>query len=214
MRKKGFAFFLFASLLFLSRAHSQQTFRAGIQAGINGSQVHGDSYSGFNKAGVVGGIFVCTDPTKRFYAQMEMQYSSKGSRKNPNPDKGDYTSFRLAMNYAEVPFLLRMNSRNVYFEIGQTFGFLVNVREWDSNGEIHPAGFRKWETAFIFGAGINLNPHFSVDLRYTNSVAPVLKFQVPLYYPNFFMNLFNKGMYHNVLGLTLAYRFGDSGTSQ
>lgn len=50
-------------------------------AGINGCQIHGDSYAGFNQIGFVAGFFVCTDPSKPFYFQMELQYSGKGSKK-------------------------------------------------------------------------------------------------------------------------------------
>ncbi|GAB4136027.1 MAG: hypothetical protein Fur0041_10390 [Bacteroidia bacterium] len=186
---------------------AQKTFRAGILAGINGSQVHGDSYSGFNAAGPVGGLFISTNPEKTLYFQLELQYSMKGSRKNINPEKGDYDFFQLRMNYIEVPLLMKYNYRNVFFTLGASYGTLFKVREWDDYGEITPRDFKKWELALVTGIGYNISETWRVDFRYTNSLIPIKNFIVPAYYPNPILNIFNRGMYNNVLGLTLCYTF-------
>lgn len=200
--------FLFLLVFPFSNLKAQKTFHAGLLGGFNGSQIHGDSYSGFNKFGLVGGAFICTDPTQPTYFQMELLFSQKGSKKIANPAKGDYDIFELRMNYVEAPFLCRVKLHKMYFEFGETIGILTQVREWDDFGEVTPQDFRKWETALVLGLGMNLREHWGVDFRYTNSVFPVKKFATPLYYQNFFSNLFNKGMYNNVLGLSVFYRFG------
>src|SRR5688500_12498347 len=103
MRKLLFLFLFF----FAANLSAQKTFHAGLLAGINGCQIHGDSYSGFDQAGIVGGAFVSTDPDEKVYFQMEMQYSRKGSRRNTQPERGDYDFFELRMDYVEVPLLCR-----------------------------------------------------------------------------------------------------------
>ena len=45
-------------LIFLPDLIYAQGFNAGIRAGIIGSQVDGDTYEGFNKAGITAGLFV------------------------------------------------------------------------------------------------------------------------------------------------------------
>jgi hypothetical protein len=210
MRKLLFLFAIF----FAANLSAQNTFHAGVLVGVNGCQVHGDSYSGFDQAGIVGGAFVSTNPEEKVYFQMEMQYSRKGSRRNTRPDKNDFDFFELRMDYIEVPLLCRVNYRRLYFEFGQTIGVLARVREWDDFGEIQPSGFRRWETAFIFGMGYNISERWYVDFRYTNSVAPVKKFPTPSYDPRFFFRYFNKGMYNNVLGLTICYRFNNKAAAQ
>jgi hypothetical protein len=200
------------SVLF-SAAFAQQAFYAGLLAGINGCQIHGDNTSGFNQVGAVAGAFVCTDPSQKAYGQMELQYSGKGSRKLANPDIGDYITFEIRMHYVEAAFLGRANYKRFYFELGETIGILGRVREWDVNGEITPTGYRRWETALIIGAGISLNDHLGIDFRYTNSLVPVKKFGSSASYPNFILNFFNKGYYNNVLGLSVFYRFGNSSGS-
>jgi hypothetical protein len=138
---------------------------------------------------------------------MELQYSHKGSHKFANPDVGDYSTFEIRMNYVEAPFLVRCNFKKLYFEVGETIGILGKVRQWDTNGELTPTGYRRWETAFIFGGGYVFNSRWSIDVRYTNSVFPVKKFQYPVYDPRFFYRYFNKGLYNDVLGFSLCYRF-------
>lgn len=199
---------LFAFLLLATGLSAQRTFRAGLHAGLNGCQIHGDNNAGFNLAQPVGGAFVSTDPTQKWYGQMELQYSGKGSRKPVNPDAGDYNTFMFRLSYVEAVFLARYNYKKLYFEFGETFGILARVRQWDAFGEVQPQGFRKWETACVFGVGVNLNENWHVDFRTTNSLLPVQKFPFPFTYPRFLPNLFNRGMYNNVVSLTLCYRFG------
>lgn len=204
--KRSLLLLLFALPLL---APAQQTFHAGLIFGINGSQVQGDTYSGFNKLGLVGGAFVSTDPEQKFFGRMEMQYTMKGSRHIPNPDKGDYRDYGLYMNYIEVPFLACWNYKKLYFETGITGAYLVNVRESDPFGSVTPSkDFRKWESAFVIGGGIKINEHWSFDFRSTNSLFPVRKFLYPIYYSRWFVNIFNKGMYHDVVGFTMQYHFG------
>jgi Outer membrane protein beta-barrel domain len=193
---------------------AQKAFRAGVTIGNSGCQIHGDNDWGYRKNGFVAGIFVCTDPSKKWYGQMEIQYSAKGSRKYANPDKGDYNSFRFRLNYVEVPFLIRLNSGKFHFEIGETFGVLVNARQWDTFGEITPLAFRQWETASVFGLGYSFNSNWIVDFRTVNSVLPVLKFPLPVNYNRFIPNLFNRGMYNNILTLSLSYRIGAKKSSE
>jgi hypothetical protein len=187
-------------------ASAQKAFRAGLILGNSGCQIHGDNDWGYRKNGLVGGIFVCTDPTKDWYGQMEMQYSAKGSRKYADPEKGDFNSFQFRLNYFEVPFLARYNAGKFYFEIGQTFGVLINARQWDAYGEITPQNFRKWETANVLGLGYSFNENWIVDFRTVNSILPVLKFTTPFEYNRFIPNLFNLGMYNNIITLSIEYR--------
>lgn len=187
---------------------AQQTFRAGLTLGVNGCQIHGDNDWGYHKTGLNAGGFVCTDPSKKWYGQMEIVYSQKGSRKLSNPDIGDYVTFKYQLNYVEVPFLLRYNAGKIFFEAGETAGFLFKAREWDTNGEVTPPDFRKFETAFIVGLGYVFNDHMQLGMRTTNSLAPVLKFATPAYYGRFIPDLFNHGMYNNLLTLSFNYRLG------
>jgi hypothetical protein len=194
--------------------HAQQTFSAGVLAGLNTSQIHGDSYWGWNQAGLLGGVFVSIRPEEKSYFQMELQYSRKGSRKIARPDKGDLDKFELRMHYIEVPLLFRYNTKRIYYQIGASGGVLFNVREWDDFGEVEPRDFRPYEVAWIIGAGYKFNEKLAIDVRSSNSFFPVKKFDTPIIYPRFYQNMFNKGMYNNLLSFSLTYRFMNSGSAE
>ena len=57
-----------------------QTFFGGLAAGVNFTEVYGDGYHGFHKAGFVGGGIVYAHFAKDFLASVEMTYTQKGSR--------------------------------------------------------------------------------------------------------------------------------------
>ena len=86
-----------------------QQFKAGALAGIATTQVDGDTYAGYNKAGLLAGGFVTHkfSPESKWSASFEIRYIQKGSRKVPHPDKGDFADYKLKLNYAEVPLLLK-----------------------------------------------------------------------------------------------------------
>jgi hypothetical protein len=69
------------------------------------------------------------------------------------------------------------------------------------------------ELALVTGIGFNVSPVFFIEFTATNSLIPIKNFSVPLYYPRFLPNLFNRGMYNNIVGLTFGLRFG-SGSNE
>lgn len=208
MRIALFAFFLF---LVAFNARAQRTFSAGVVAGVNGCQIHGDFYSGFDQIGFVGGAFVNTNPGKTWQAQFGIQYSRKGSRHLVSRDQGGYRDFEIRLNYVEVPLIARYNTKRVFFDLGVSFGVMFKARTWDANGETTPQDFKKWEFGMIAGIGYNLSDYLFIELVSANSLVPIKNFSVPYYYQRWLLNLFNRGMYNNLLGITVGFRFGGGG---
>lgn len=201
--------FLFLALLFCCGSlTAQRTFSAGVVAGFNGCQIHGDSYSGFNQLGFVAGGFVHNNPGEKWQAQFGLQYARKGSRHTVTRDMGGYRDFEIRLNYIDIPMLVRYNTKKVFFELGVSFGVMFKARTWDAFGETTPQAFKRWEFALINGIGYNLSDFFFIELTTLNSLLPIKNFDVPLYYPRFLPNLFNRGMYNNLLGLTFGFRIG------
>lgn len=143
---------------------------------------------------------------------MSIQYSRKGSRHVVPRYQGGYRDFEIRLNYTEVPLLIRYNTRRVYFDAGVSFGYMFKVRTWDANGETVPQEFKKFEFGMVAGIGYNLNDNFSIALVTSNSLLPIKEFTI--YYPRFIPNLFNRGMYNNLLGVMFNYRFGGAGASE
>lgn len=208
MRRIFFVIFIFVG----AALSAQKTFTAGIIAGLNGCQIHGDSYSGYDQVGFVAGAFVQNNPGETWQVQMAIQYSRKGSRHVVPRYQGGYRDFEIRLNYTEVPLLIRYNTKRVYFDAGVSFGYMFKARTWDVNGETVPQDFKKFELAMVAGIGYNLNDNFSVELVTSNTLLPIKEFVI--YYPRFIPNLFNRGMYNNLLGVMFNYRFGGGNANE
>lgn len=204
-----FRFIFICIFAAVSSLFAQRTFTTGVVFGVNGSQIHGDTYSGFNQAGLMGGAFVQTNPDEAWRFQFGIQYSRKGSKHIFRQDQTVYEDFELRLNYVEVPLLIRYNTRKVFFDFGGSIGYMFKEREWDANGErIPPQPIKHMEYAMVIGIGYNFNDAFYMEFSSSNSLIPIKKFPQPIYYQRWFLDLFNKGMYNNLVTLNLGYRFG------
>lgn len=212
------AVFPVSCFLFPSNCSGQQ-FKAGLLAGISTSQVDGDSYAGYDKAGLTGGAFVSTrfSPASKWSASFELTYIQKGSRKVPHPDKGDYTDYSLKLNYAEVPLLVRYafspsdstgERMKFMLEGGLGFGTLIHSEELLSGAAV-PAGtsFQKVDFSLILGINYLLSEHFMLNVRYEYSMMPVRKGATGSYYQNWTNKFLKPGYYNNLLVFSLRYQF-------
>jgi len=104
-----------------------QAFKGGVAAGLVGSQVAGDSYSGFHKPGAYAGFWVSLDFGKQSSIYTELSYFQKGSRHNPDEKKQDYTFYLMRLGYIEMPFLYQFHLKNKTIpEVGPSFSFILN----------------------------------------------------------------------------------------
>jgi hypothetical protein len=197
-----------------------QQFKAGLLAGVVTSQVDGDTYAGYNKAGLFGGASV----SKRFSAEskwsalFEITYIQKGSRKVPHPEKGDYSDYKLKLNYAEVPLLIRYDfaysdssgADRMNFGLlgGVAVGALVSSAEWDAFGQLTGGTpFEKTDISYVLGLSYSLSEHIGFEARTQYSIIPVRKGGTSTYYANWTSNIFKPGYYNNLLVFALHYRF-------
>jgi hypothetical protein len=116
-------------LLFFSVWVFSQNFEGGVTAGLVGSQVGGDGYSGYNKAGIFAGGWVSYRFDDRSSLLMELTYFQKGSRHNPDYDNGDYDSYIFRTNYVEIPLLYQYQLKWFVMEGGPSMGVSVGYYE-------------------------------------------------------------------------------------
>jgi hypothetical protein len=167
-------FFLYLSLLFVLLFSMQkagaQEFHGGATLGIVGSQVAGDTYSGYNKAGIFGGGFVNLELGKHSILQMELTYFQKGSRENPD-STNNFTSYILRLNYIEIPLLYQYKVKKWIFEAGPSLGFNVGYFE-EFNGETEFNNNEPVAVTLQINVGIRffINEHFGIDFRTNNSL--------------------------------------------
>jgi hypothetical protein len=185
-----------------------QDFNGGLMAGLVGSQVAGDTYSGYNKAGLFLGGFVNYQFSNRTVVQMELEYFQKGSRKNPKPDKDDYTSYLFRVNYIELPVLYQyVASERIKVEIGPSAGFLVGYYEEKDEEEISDEpGYNKPAPVTLqlnLGMYFYLLDNWAVSLRTNNSLLNIRTQSRE----GDVIRLWGYGQFNDCLVLTLNYTF-------
>ena len=197
------AFFLGASTLY------GQQLNYGFFGGITASQVDGDSYSGFNKLGATAGLFVNNHIEHDIYWQAEIKYVSRGVYKGPADN--DPTLYKSAYHYLEIPLSVHyLYKEKLLLELGTSPEVLVGTIYWDESGKLDPSAYpdnRRFGLSVFAGVGYWFSDRMGFALRYTNSA-------IPFRDPQEWNNPQNRGFFHKVMSLSLAYRIGprQSGT--
>ena len=211
-----FVFYLLLVTFIPFEIKAQQRFNAGIKAGLSTSQVAGDNYSGFDKAGFVGGAFVSGKLNEKWTGQFEIIYIQKGSKHNPDPEKGDYSYYYMGLDYIEVPVLFQYHQKKFIYELGPGFSYLMKEREYINGQDFTGLSpFIKTEINFNVGISYTIIKKLGISWRYTNSISPIRKhyssvgspFQGPA--PGT-TRWYNPGQMNNVLSFTLTYQFSGS----
>jgi hypothetical protein len=152
-----------------------QTFHGGIMAGITASQVDGDSYAGFNKVGLQGGVYVNTMLVGRLGARMEIKYAARGARKPVSSD--DTQVYQLTLHYIDLPVMLHYDIyRITRLELGIVPGYLFDKQGKDNGGRLPESflvAFRKFDLGSLIGISLILSDRFSLNLRYSYSLLSI-----------------------------------------
>ena len=185
-----------------------QKFNGGVLAGGNISQVDGDTWDGYHKAGYQGGAYVYLRVSPHSSFQMEMEYFQKGSRKVSNPDKGDMTDYLLRIHYLEIPVLYQYKfAKRVQAEAGPAADILLGSLE-ESNGQpvTNLVPLRTVTLSGILGIACYITSHLKAGFRFNYSLLSIRQPASPEP-PGYRHILFETGQYNNVLSLTLSWDF-------
>jgi hypothetical protein len=179
---------------------SAQVFNAGISGGINVSQVEGDGFKGYDKAGGNFGIFVNKGLQQSLRAQLEIKYSSKGSQLPTTIENPKY--YKIELHYIEFPILVKYSLSRFEPEAGLSGGYLFHSTEKDEFGQIpNSRPFKKTELAALAGISWFISERLSLNARISYSVLPVREHAGGGTYR------FNFGQNNNVISFKLQYQF-------
>ena len=200
--KRGDILFVIVILLSMTISINGQQFNAGFFGGINISQVSGDSYQGFNKLGFNGGVFVNRLIDQNFYWQAEIKYSTRGVYEGPsdiNP-----SLYKSAYHIMELPLSVHyLFDEKIILELGTSPEVLITTVFWDENGVMDKSTYpdnRRFGLSVFAGIGYWFSDRMMAGLRYTNSA-------IPFRDPEEWNNSQYRGLFHNVISVSLAYRF-------
>ncbi len=178
-----------------------QSFKGGVLVGLVGSQVAGDRYSGYNKAGLTGGGWVNLTANPNTQYQMELTYIQKGSRENPDYEKEKYDFYRMQLGYVELALLYRMlYSEKLNFEIGPAMDFLLHHHEKFNNEELF-SPFAKRNLCLILGLSYRIGEKTIVNFRTNNSILTIRTQRVN----GDVWRFFDHGQFNDALVFSLYY---------
>ncbi len=190
-------------LFIFSLASAAQQFQGGLAAGLVGSQVAGDTYSGFRKAGVYTGLWVRYEMDDRHSVQTEISYFQKGSRHNPDEKRQDFTFYLMRLGYIEMPFLYQYHLKNqIILEAGLSFSYLLHSYEALDYEEVSYGNFSIINPSFMAGIEYPVNERLSVHLRFNNSILSIRSDAVN----GARYRLFDRGQYNDCVVLFVGYK--------
>jgi len=197
-------YIILSCFLLTSLFSAAQSFKGGILAGMTTSQYDGDSYSGFHRIGISGGVYVAHDISEKFLWQMEIKFIQKGSFQSPNFDPPS-PKFDLRLNYFEVPFYIKYDYKyKLSFEAGLGLGYLSYHHEYLNDAPFDLTGsrpFHKYEISYQIGGYYQILKNLAVNIRYSYSILPVRP------HAGGGKHGFNWGEYNNVINFSLYYQF-------
>lgn len=196
-------------VILLSQSTTAQSFSGGILLGFTASQVDGDSYSGYDRLGFQGGIFVSREMLPYLNARLEIRYTSRGAR---NPASEDNTGFYLLnLHYIDLPVMAGLKIKNYgTADIGLVPGYRFAAGGEDDSGRLpdeYLVDFHKFDLGILLGMSVNLIPKLTVSIRYSYSIFSIRDLETAGAYYSWFGKIFghSRGDFNNYLSLALNY---------
>jgi opacity protein-like surface antigen len=167
----------------LSYLNEYKLFEGGFALGFNATQVDGDTYAGYNKAGLHTGGIVCVHFSQTIGVSLELLYSQKGSRgaivKESYAIGTYFDKYYLNLNYVQMPLVLyvKMHPR-IDLEGGVAYSRLVTSWEYAESDQpwyVDPTKteFNKSDFCYLVGLSYRLSRHWYGDVRYEYSIGSI-----------------------------------------
>jgi hypothetical protein len=196
--KVGFSyFFLLVSIFSFAQDDSKPYSSFG--GGLTASSISG-SGTGINKVGFYL-EFGRTKPINPLFSYaFGLRVIQKGALKPPDQENGDYTLYRLTLNYIQAPFYFSFHKNGVNYCAGVAAGYLLKYNEENENGTIRSqTEFRKYELAGSVGVRFQLSQKVSLNTQLEGSIIPVRPFVGGTF-------RFNRGQHNSSFVLGLSYK--------
>ena len=137
---------------------------------------------------------------------MELEFFQKGSRKNPNYEKGYDTAYLFRTNYVELPILYQfVINKRFQVEVGPSIGFLISYFESFNGSELYPNTNPPARSTLQINLGlyITLTQRWKVNLRTNNSLLNIRSHTVT----GDVWRFWTYGQFNDCLVLSLIYQF-------
>ncbi len=192
-----------------SYLNDDRKFYGGLVAGGNFTQVDGDNFAGYHKAGLnVGGI-VYLKMDEHLATSIEVLYSQKGAKSkdyfviSPGYVISDYG---ITLNYAEVPIMINyFDRRGSHFGGGFSYGRLGTAQEHittqpASTIDLTQYPFKKSDYNILLSGSLHCWKGLFLNVRFQYSVLSIRD--------NTPQNYSRGQQFNNIYAVRLMYLFG------
>lgn len=161
-------------LFFIAQTLNAQTFKAGITAGVNWTQIDGDNIGGFTKPGLSAGVISEIPLAQNWGLAFEILYSQKGSTSFLTTSGYNFT---LYYDYAEMPLLVKFHDPKggLTFGAGASAGRLVRYKYTESKVDLTDIYFKdhkpnNWDWDYVLEGSYQFNDVWSAGIRWSKSM--------------------------------------------
>lgn len=162
---------------------NSRIFYGGIAAGINASQIDGDTYTGYHKAGLNIGLSSIIRFNNFIYGNIELLYTQKGARNYFNyesPQIGTIPILYIAqLHYIEIPVNVQiLVQERILIGLGASYNRLFNQKEYmenyyPNNINNKPPNFKQQDIELNIGASYLLYKNILARARYQYSLQSI-----------------------------------------
>jgi hypothetical protein len=188
--------------IYAQNTRENQLFVGYIAAGMNATQIAGDSLAGYRKVGAnIGvGAYIMYKPT--FSNSIELTYSMKGSQKTFN-DQNPLDFGKYSFDYVEIPILFNYHESDIaIFHGGFTVGRLIRYQLFEVASLVLPTSEpKKWDFAATVGATFLIKERFGLNFKVNFSMNSLWDLAVSS------SRARRGGWYHNALNFRFVYLF-------
>lgn len=179
-----------------------QRFDAGFTLGVAATQVDGDGYGGYNKAGPIAGIWVEHNLKNEWFGRIELRYTQKGSYAKTSEESSSY--YRMRLHYYEAPIFVGYRLKNKFQVMGGfSVGYLGKAQEmtnWGSFPDEDIDAYKEFEFAGIAGVEYRYRERWIIGAFASYSILPIRPHKGNITYR------LNRGQYNQVLELAVRFK--------
>lgn len=214
MQSKNKYFFALVVLLSFAVQLNSQTFTGNLIGGISSSQISGDGTEGFVQFGVYAGVGAEATINDTWSLHGNLLFNQKGARIYKS--SSSINTYRLRVNYIELPILLDYKYRKFSGQLGPYLGVKINQKEQTQYGVIeNPREFKRFDFGIQAQLSYQLKERIKLSLAFQNSILPVRAHDSQMAYSpsnfvlgDYHQELLDKGQYFTTLMLYLSYEIG------
>lgn len=190
---------------------NENTFSGGLVAGSTFTQVDGDNFAGYTKAGFTFGGIVYARLVDKIAGSIEILYTQKGARSNKTQISNNRVylieKYAIDLNYAEVPIMINyFDKRKSHFGAGLSYSQLISYKETVKTQPAFPDSidldqypFKKYDLNFLISGSLHIYKGLFLTYRFQYSLLPVRT--------NIYKEFGRAEQYNNMHVLRLMYLF-------